>query len=104
MFPRFEPLADALCGVCSRGSQRSTLICRLEQLGAIELFNLRARRSTTSLTSEETGGSLRTPAFSLVFLRSPKPFEPIRQFWAAFSLVRELGDEQRKRLGVAGDV
>jgi hypothetical protein len=34
---------------------------------------------------------------------SPEPFETIRQFRITFSFVRELRDEQRKRLGVTGD-
>ncbi len=33
----------------------------------------------------------------------PKPLEPVRQFWASSSLVRQSGDEQRERLGVTGD-
>jgi hypothetical protein len=31
------------------------------------------------------------------------PLEPVRQFRAPFSLVRELADEQRERLDVSGD-
>src|SRR2546425_10793646 len=31
-----------------------------------------------------------------------EPLEPVRQFRAPFSLVCQLGDEQRERLGVAG--
>ena len=32
-----------------------------------------------------------------------KPLEPVSQFWAAFLLVRQLGDQQREWLGVPGD-
>ena len=32
-----------------------------------------------------------------------RPLEPVRQLRALVSLVRQLGDEQRERLGVAGD-
>jgi hypothetical protein len=33
----------------------------------------------------------------------PEPLERVCQFRARFSLVRELRDEQRERLGVMGD-
>jgi hypothetical protein len=33
----------------------------------------------------------------------PEPLEPIRQLRPSFALVGELGDEQRKRLGVPGN-
>ena len=37
---------------------------------------------------------------SLLFF---EPFETIRQLRAAFPLVRQLGDEQRERLGISGN-
>jgi len=33
----------------------------------------------------------------------PKPLEPVSQFRASFSFVREYADEQRERLGVSRD-
>jgi hypothetical protein len=36
-------------------------------------------------------------------LQFPKPLEPIRQFGASLSVVRELADEQREWLGVSRD-
>src|SRR5438309_3580742 len=40
---------------------------------------------------------------SYVVILSRKPLEPVRQFWALFSLVRQLADQQRERLGVTRD-
>src|SRR6266702_3311450 len=33
----------------------------------------------------------------------PEPLEAVREFRTSVTLVRELGDEQRERLGVTGD-
>ena len=33
----------------------------------------------------------------------PEPLEAVREFRISVTLVRELGDEQRERLGVTGD-
>ena len=43
------------------------------------------------------------PSILLLIYLPPKPFDPVRQFWAPFSLVRQLADEQCERLGVTGD-
>jgi len=38
---------------------------------------------------------------SYLMVLFPKPLEPVSQFRASFSFVRELSDEQRERLGVS---
>ena len=38
-----------------------------------------------------------------VHMLFPEPLEPVRQFRASFSLVRELADEQREWFGITGD-
>lgn len=51
-------------------------------------------------TDDNNGIDLRRPGDRRLF---PKLLEPVRQFGPARSLVRELSDKQRERLGVSGD-
>src|SRR5574341_2236655 len=73
---------------------RFTWICRAITNGR--------RQNGRSAQSEESSARSRTsdPIEYWERIYLAELLEPIRQFWAAFPLVRELGDEQRERFGV----
>src|SRR5579871_5750201 len=60
-----------------------------------------ARWETRSRASLPTASTWCPTALDQKALR--EPFEPVRQFRPLISLIRQLGDEQREGLGVAGD-
>jgi hypothetical protein len=91
---------------------------RLRRTGT-RLGRLRPRPRAWSLARSRSRSARLLPSGRLLALRPeliqldhacvfeglslPKPLEPVGQFRAAFSFVCELRDEQRERLGVAGD-